>query len=323
LTSSADDCAHATIEDSPNDMNDVPLLHRRVLVFENNNAEIEFQYLRQNIARIRCLSVDAEPQEEMYDIRTVAPYRTIRCGNVGTLPESCVGLSVAPSHKTTAFVVESSRDEADFSSSVVLGGKKILRLFCYSAPSSELPPRYKIRRDNADHAYIYSTEECDLDVPNSVGSENVQQLVYQASLPEIADMPWKFCCSLLAVSQAKYDCLVAGGTTTVEHTTFRDQDVADIYAVLSEHQFISEHVSSCEKSRELRDWLEENLQGGALSDLSNYPRVLSETIGQLYEYQFKTTDVSTCERARELQEALEAVAEQLEASSESTFSRRT
>ena len=299
--------------DLPDDASDVPLLHRRINPFDNRNAVDEANYLRQNIAVLRCLSVDAVESEGVHDVRTVAPYTTIRNGKIDPPPKACVGLSVMPVHDPEFYVVETNRGDDDFGRFIRIGRNKIQRFFCYGAPSSGLPPQYKVHRDKRHHAHIYSPEQCILERSNTVGAaEDVCNAIYRAILPEISNMPWGFCCSLLAVGQIKYDSMVAG---TYVAPTFRAKDVADVYTAISESQFMSRDVSSCDKSRELCDWLEDHLQHGSLNDLSRHPSVLVDIIVQLTEHQFETEDVSCSIRAYELRSALEAIAEELEARS--------
>ena len=99
--------------------------------------------------------------------------------------------------------------------------------------------------------------------------------------------------------------MVAG---TYVAPTFREKNIANMYTVISESQFILIDILSCDKSRELCDWIEDNLQDGSLSDLSCYPTVLRDIIMQLTEYQFEAEDVSCSILAYELRCSLEAIA---------------
>ena len=241
----------------------------------------------------------------LYDVRTVTPYRTLEHGNVGQPPKSCVGLSVAPGHDPALFVEEINKDNNDFASFVIIGDKPIRRFDCYMAPSAELPPQYKLNHDKPYHAHIYSPEQCTLEVPDDVIFESCVGICH-ALLPGIASMSWTKCASLLRVGRKKYDQLLA---KTYVGPTFRDDDVAGAYNMLSGHHLTSNDVSSSEKSRLLCDWLEDNWQEGSLGDLSSHPTVLRDLIGQVSEYHLETADVSISERAGELLGALEDIAD--------------
>ena len=295
--------------DLPDDASDVPLLHRRLYPFDRRDTGVETDRLRQEIPLLRCLPADS-PSTRRFDVHTVSAYRTIRNGKRGSPPSSCAGLSVVPIHDVTAFVVETNRDAGDFADTVWIGGKVVKRWFCYQAPSSFLPSRYKINRDKEFHAHIYSRSECNLEVPANSGTPNVILDVYKALLPEISSMPWAFCGSLLAVSQAKYDQLLS---MTYVPPTFRDDAVAELHGTFSESQLTSKDIANCDKSRELCDWLEDNFEDGSLSDLSRHPTILADMIVQLTEHHFETEDVLCSIRADELRSALEAIVEQLEA----------
>ena len=293
----------------PDDADNVPMLHRRLYPFDNSNADVEAEHLGQEIALLRCLHFESRSRRRC-DVHTVSAYRTVPNGKLGQPPSACAGLSIAPTHDSTAFVVETNRDAGDFDEIVWIGGEEVKRWFCYRAPSDSLPSRYKINRDKPFHAHIYSPEECILEIPANSETVDVMQAVYKALLPEISSMPWEFCGSLLAVSQAKYDQLLS---RTYVPPTFRDNVVANLHAAFSESQFTSKNISNCDDSRELCDWLEDHFQDGSLDDLSRHPTVLDDMIVQLTEHHFETEDVTCSIRAYELRRDLEAIAEELEA----------
>lgn len=289
----------------PDDANNVPLLHRRIFPYHSRNEADIAHYLRQQISRLRCLSIHASEMLGQSDVRTVTPYRTIEHGSIGQPPKSCVGLSVTPAHDPALFVEEINKDNNDFAAIVFIGDKPIRRFDCYRAPSTELPPQYKLNRDKLYHAHIYSPEQCALEIPDDDIFESGVG-IYHALFPGLADMSWTKCASLLRVGRKKYDQMVA---KTYVDPKFRDDDVAGAYYMLSGHHLTSNNVSSSEKSRQICDWLEDNLQEGALGDLSSHPTVLGDMIGQVSEYHLETADVSISERAGELLGALEDIAD--------------
>lgn len=283
------------------------LIHRRVIPFDNSNDVDTDLYLRKNIAILRCLSTD-RPHDGTPDVWTGEPYHTVPNGSNGEPPKACIGLSITPNHTSGLFVVEPDRAPDDFSDRIRIGGKNIRRFYCFCAPSNTLPRQYKIHYDKPDHGHIYSSEICMLERPDN--SVDIPNSIYYAILPEIADMPWSYCCSLLAVKPAAYRLLIANTYTA---PVFVAEDVASVFGVVSEIAAMSIDVSTFDKAREACDWLEDNFREGVLDDLVLHPAVLSVIIGLLTEYQFEATEASRSIFVYELLSALESLVEELEA----------
>jgi hypothetical protein len=201
-------------------------------------------------------------------------------------------------------MVETDRLEDDFDDGILINGKPIRRFFCYLAASSTLNSQYKVHYNKVgEHAHIYSPKECDLIAPvPRPKSSKLKHEVYLGCFPYIGDMEWKFCCSLLNCSKAQHDKLK---TTKWVDPVYDDPLVANVYDVTSEQLSSTVFVESCNKSREIMEWMENNMIHLPFAYMLKFPGGFQCIIDQVSEFYSETNQVSSAVFAREILKELE------------------
>ena len=282
----------------------VPTLHRRILPFNRKNEYQLQKAYSEKIPSLRCLShISTVDPVTPFDVHTISPHRTVQNGKIGNPPESCQGLSLMPDHELPQeYIIETGIKDDDFQSNVLINGNIVKRYFCYSCPSNLLSDQYKIYLDvPMVHAHIYSPEECSLEAPNEYPA-NVDSYIYKGFFPKISSMPWKFCCSILDCSKSRYEQYV---DDTWIQPTATDKVIGNVYALLTDHHLNSENLRSNDKTRQIIEWMEQNVMQLNVEDLVQFPDHLQWIVLLITEYYLETEEATCGDRAREILNALE------------------
>ena len=88
-------------------------------------------------------------------------------------------------------------------------------------------------------------------------------------------------------------------TTWVE-PVYDDIRVSQVYDVLSEHLSSTEYVESGDKSREIMEWMEENMIHKTFADLLQFPGGFQCIIDQVTELYDETNEVDIADYAHEI-----------------------
>ena len=289
----------------PDHADQIPLIHRRVPAFDRSTPEGELKSLREEIPLLRCLSIAAvrssiieTADTDLYDVHTSDPFMTVVNGRIGLPPVNCQGLSITPFHADNQRCMrEEDNVTNDCKGNRKINGEKIRRFFCYSTPSATLNNLgYRVNYDEpGHHAHVYSPNACSLDQPNGVHEDDIDE-IYRAYLPDISNLPWTYCCSLLNCTKSQFLEYQKPKPKGQVKSKVNNKSVQRVHDILSDHCLSTQNLESCDKSREIMEWIEK-MPEMAFEDLVHFPGGFQWVLRQVFDHHLETEDVRTADYA--------------------------